>query len=133
MTFLIENWQYMALMVVSGGMLLWPTLQKRNLGALVNANGAIALMNDENALLLDVRTSDQFARGRVAQAKNVPVADVASRAAELIKSASIVVMGDAGANAGKAASALRAAGAAKVVVLDGGYSAWQAAGLPVKK
>ncbi len=133
MKFLTDNFLYIALMFVSGGMLLWPVLQRSRMGASVNPNGAIALMNQEDALLLDVRSSDEFARGRVAQAKNVPVAELATRAAEFAKEKCIVVLDAAGKDAGKAATALRAAGAARVVVLDGGYAMWLAAGLPVKK
>jgi rhodanese-related sulfurtransferase len=133
MKFLTDNFLYIALMFVSGGMLLWPVLQRSRMGASVNPNGAIALMNQEDALLLDVRSTDEFARGRVAQAKNVPAADISNRAAELAKNACIVVMDAAGKDAAKAASALRTAGAPRVVVLDGGYAMWLAAGLPVKK
>ena len=133
MKFFIDNALYIGLLIVSGGMLLWPTLQKRMQGESVNANGAIALMNSDDAVLLDVRSADEFARGRVAQAKNTPLADLASRAAELAKHASIVVLDDGGKAASKAAAALRAAGAPKVVILDGGYPSWVAAGLPVKK
>jgi rhodanese-related sulfurtransferase len=133
MKFLTDNFLYIALMFVSGGMLLWPILQRSRMGASVNPNGAIALMNQEDALLLDVRSSDEFARGRVAQAKNVPAAELATRAAEFAKEKCIVVLDAAGKDAGKAAATLRAAGAARVVILDGGYAMWLAAGLPVKK
>ncbi len=133
MKFLSDNFLYIAMMFVSGGMLLWPVLQRSRQGASVNPNGAIALMNQEDALLLDVRGADEFARGRVAQAKNVPFAELANRATELGKEPCIVVMDAAGKEASKAAAVLRAAGAARVVVLDGGYAMWIAAGLPVKK
>ena len=45
MKFLTDNFLYIALMFVSGGMLLWPVLQRSRTGASVNPNGAIALMN----------------------------------------------------------------------------------------
>ncbi len=133
MKFLTDNLLYIGLMFVSGGMLLWPIIQRRSQGATVNPNGAIALMNQEDALLLDVRDSDAFAKSHVAQAKNVPAADLTSRAAELIKSKCIVLMDADGKSAGKAAAALRTAGAQRVVVMDGGYAMWLAAGLPVVK
>lgn len=133
MKFLTDNFLYISLLFVSGGMLLWPLIQRRSQGATVNPNGAIALMNQEDALLLDVRSTDEYARGHVAQAKNVPTESLATRAAEFASSKSIVVMDADGKTAGKAAAALRTAGAARVVILDGGYAMWLAAGLPVKK
>jgi rhodanese-related sulfurtransferase len=133
MKFLTDNFLYISLLFVSGGMLLWPLIQRRSQGATVNPNGAIALMNQEDALLLDVRSTDEYARGHVAQAKNVPSESLATRATEFASSKSIVVMDADGKTAGKAAAALRTAGAARVVILDGGYAMWLAAGLPVKK
>lgn len=133
MKFLTENLLYIALFFVSGAMLLWPILQRRNQGATVNPNGAIALMNQEDALLLDVRDTDAFAKSHVAQAKNVPVLELPNRAAELAKNKCIVLMDADGKTAGKAATALRTAGAPRVVVLDGGYAMWLAAALPVVK
>lgn len=133
MKFLTDNFLYISLLFVSGGMLLWPLIQRRSQGATVNPNGAIALMNQEDALLLDVRSTDEYARGHVAQAKSVPTESLATRAAEFASSKSIVVMDADGKTAGKAAAALRTAGAARVVILDGGYAMWLAAGLPVKK
>lgn len=133
MKFLTDNFVYIAMMFTSGAMLLWPIIARSRQGVTVNPNGAIALMNQEDALLLDVRSTDEFSRGRVAQAKNVPAAELALRAAEFAKEKCIVVLDAAGKDAGKAAAALRAAGASRVVVLDGGYAMWLAAGLPVKK
>jgi rhodanese-related sulfurtransferase len=133
MKFFTDNMLYIAMMFVSGAMLLWPLIARSRQGATVNPNGAIALMNQEDALLLDVRSTDEFARGRVAQAKNVPAAELATRAADFAKEKCIVVLDAAGKDAGKAAALLRTAGAVRVVVMDGGYAMWLAAGLPVKK
>lgn len=120
------------MMFASGALLLWPVIQRRTQGVTVNPNGAIALINNESAQLLDVRSADAFAKGRIAQAKNVPATEVEARAAELAKAHEcIVVMGDAGRSPVQAANALRAAGVSRVAILEGGYSAWLDAGLPV--
>jgi rhodanese-related sulfurtransferase len=132
MKFLTDNYLYILMMFVSGGMLLWPLIQRRTQGVTVNPNGAIALINNENAQLIDVRSSEAFGKGRIAQAKNVPAEEIAARAAELAKAHErIVVQGDASKSAVQAATALRAAGASRVAILEGGYPAWIAAGLPV--
>ncbi len=132
MKFLTDNYLYILMMFVSGGMLLWPLIQRRTQGVTVNPNGAIALINNENAQLIDVRSSEAFGKGRIAQAKNVPADEVAARATELANAHEcIVVQGDATKSAVNAANALRAAGASRVAILDGGYPAWIAAGLPV--
>ncbi len=132
MKFLTDNLLYIALLLTSGAMLLLPLIQRRSLGATVNPNGAIALMNQEDALLLDVRDADAYAKAHVAQAKNVPLLDLGKRT-DLSSHACIVVMDADGKSARKAVIALRAAGSPRVVVLDGGYAMWLAAGLPVIK
>jgi rhodanese-related sulfurtransferase len=68
-------------------------------------------------------------------AKNIPLADLATRIGELEKSKgrSVVVVCQTGARADKAVRQLAAAGFDDVVSLDGGLTAWQAAGLPVAK
>lgn len=134
MKFLIDNYLYILTMFVSGGMLLWPLIQKRTQGVTVNPNGAIALINNENAQLIDVRSTQVFTKGHIAQAKNIPSEEIAARAGELAKAHEcIVVQGDASKSAAQAATLLRAAGASRVAIMDGGYAAWLAAGLPIVK
>jgi rhodanese-related sulfurtransferase len=133
MKFILDNLMYISMFIISGGMLLWPVLQRQRIGEMVNTQAAIALMNHENALLLDIRDTDAFARGHVAQAKNTPNTTLEARAAEYTKHNCIIVMDADGSIAGKAATVLRNAGIARVLVLEGGYAAWLAAKLPIKK
>ena len=68
-------------------------------------------------------------------AKNIPLANIETRAGELDKHKAkpvIVLCGD-GSRASKAAVIPRARGFANVVNLSGGFPAWQQAGLPVVK
>jgi rhodanese-related sulfurtransferase len=131
--FILENVLNIAMWAISGGMLIGPVLQRKTMGESVNVDGAVALMNRDNAVLLDVRDAAAFGKGRVAQAKSTPFADLETRAAEFVKQACVIIMDADGKQAAKAAKTLRAAGAPRVVVLEGGFAAWTAAGLPVKK
>jgi rhodanese-related sulfurtransferase len=73
------------------------------------------------ALVLDVRTPDEYAGGHVPNATNVPVQDVAQRIAEVDnlvggdKAKPVVVYCAAGRRAAKAKQALEAAGYTNVV------------------
>jgi rhodanese-related sulfurtransferase len=133
MKFILDNLMYISMFIISGGMLLWPILQRQRMGEIVNTQAAINLMNHENALLLDIRDTDAFARGHVAQAKNIPDTTLETRAAEYTKHNCIIIMDADGSTAGKTATNLRKTGIARVLVLEGGYAAWLAAKLPVKK
>jgi rhodanese-related sulfurtransferase len=90
------------------------------------ARGDIA----KGALVLDVRKDDEWGAGRVADSMHIPLAEVQDRVAELPKGRMIVTVCKDGGRSYKAAYALRQAGY-NAVNLDGGLTAWVAAGLPV--
>ena len=72
---------------------------------------------------------------RTAGAKNVPLARIDERAAELgkRKDRPLILYCDTANRSGKALSALKKQGFTRVVNLSGGLGAWQQAGLPVEK
>ena len=133
MKFFIDNILLFAVAFTAGGFLVWPLIAKTRQGETASTGAAIGLMNNEDAVLLDVRSTDEFARGHVAQAKNIPAPLLAERMAELKKDKPVIVLCQNGTSAGTSANALRAAGFSRVLVLDGGLSAWVAASLPVIK
>jgi rhodanese-related sulfurtransferase len=117
----------------SGLLLLWPFVQKRSAGPALNAHGATRLINDSNAIVLDVRDAKEFEKGHVPNARHVPLEDVEKRAAEFKGKNPIIVMCASGPRAGKAAGTLRAQGCESVFVLDSGVVGWKEAGLPLVK
>ena len=84
----------------------------------------------KGALVLDVRKDDEWGAGRVAGSVHIPLAEVQDRMAELPKGRTIVTVCKDGGRSYKAAYALRQAGY-DAVNLDGGLTAWAAAGLPL--
>ena len=83
--------------------------------------------------LVDVRESLEFAAGRIAGARSVPLADVGRRATELDRARPVVCVCRSGKRSAQAAETLTALGFAHVQQLEGGLSAWEQAGLPVEK
>jgi rhodanese-related sulfurtransferase len=92
----------------------------------------LRLAQPEPPLLLDVRTPEEFRAGHIPGAINVPHEQVAGRTAELTAPNGVAVYCMKGPRARVAEQALLASGATGVVQLEGGFSAWQAAGLPVE-
>jgi rhodanese-related sulfurtransferase len=131
--FIIDHIFTVALVVLSGGFLLWPALQPR--GKRASALQVTQLINRGKTTVVDVRSAEEFAKGHLRDAKNIPLADLAARIGELdkAKARSVVVVCQTGARSDKAVRRLAAAGFGDVVSLDGGLAAWQAAGLPVAK
>lgn len=131
--FLVDNVFLIAIALVSGAMLLWPVIARRTAGPTLGTLQATRLINDENAVVLDIRAPAEFAAGHLPNARNVPAADVGKRAADLPAGKPVLVVCADGRGAGKAAATLRSSGRERVFCLDGGLAAWRQAGLPVVK
>jgi rhodanese-related sulfurtransferase len=123
--------------VVSGGMLVWPLINRATAGGIaqVGALEAVQLMNRRDAVVLDVRDSAAFATGHIPNARNIPFSELTDRIRELekLKSRPIIVTGQTGARAAKVCTALRNIGVTDVVALRGGIAGWVEASLPVAK
>jgi rhodanese-related sulfurtransferase len=99
---------------------------------------AMRVCGDPGALIVDVRPADRFAAGHVAGAVHLPCAAGAQASsgplARLAGKHTVIVYGDSTTEAMPVAAALgprlgRSPGAGRVVVIDGGFAAWDGAGL----
>jgi rhodanese-related sulfurtransferase len=97
--------------------------------------GAIQLINNDDAVLLDVREPAETVAGKIAKAIQIPVSSVSKRIGELDKhkDKNIIVYCKTGARSGVACRELNKAGFEKVYSLSGGITAWQEAHLPVSR
>lgn len=99
---------------------------------------AMRMCGDPGVMVADVRTGERFAAGHIAEAVHLPCASNAAVSsaplARLERSHTVVVYGDSTDEARPVADALLArigqtGAASKVVVLEGGFAAWDRAGL----
>ena len=132
MKFVTENIFLIVIAFVSGGMLLWPLVNRSLAGATVNTLQATRLIND-GAVVLDVRDAAEYGAGHLANSRNIPTAELDKRVAELPANKPVVVVCASGSRSARAAAALRRAGRTDVFCLDGGLAGWRQAGLPVVK
>ena len=81
----------------------------------------------KNAILIDVRTPEEYRSGKISKAKNINVAsfDFMNKVKTLDKSKDILVYCRSGVRAGRAAKMLTKLGFTKVYNLKGGIMAWQ--------
>jgi rhodanese-related sulfurtransferase len=133
--FVGDNIFLVAVAFVSGAMLIWPAVRRASGGASVSTLQATLLMNQQNALVLDVRDAAEYEKGHMLNARNIPLGELEARSAELEKHKAkpVIVVCDTGNRSGRAAAALRKNGFERVFTLGGGIGAWQQAGLPVEK
>jgi len=133
--FVSENILLIAVAFVSGGMLIWPAVRRSTAGPSISTLQATLLVNQKNAVVLDVRDATEYASGHVINSRNVPLGELDARAAELEKHKAkpVIVVCDTGNRSGKAAAVLRRLGFKEVFSLSGGMGAWRQAGLPLEK
>ncbi|HEX7114338.1 MAG TPA: rhodanese-like domain-containing protein [Steroidobacter sp.] len=95
---------------------------------------AVRLTNS-GAIVLDVRDSKEYEAGHIIDARNIPAAELASRADTLkkFKEKPVIVCCENGFASAAAARALRAQGFTKVVTLRGGLQSWRQENLPLVK
>jgi rhodanese-related sulfurtransferase len=84
-------------------------------------------------LVVDVRSPQEFAAGHIPGAINVPYEEVGQRASELRGRGEVAMYCMKGPRARLGEVAFLKAGGESVLHVEGGYSAWAAAGLPVAK
>ncbi|HTN65535.1 MAG TPA: rhodanese-like domain-containing protein [Burkholderiaceae bacterium] len=133
MKFIIDNLPLFGILLLSGGALAWPHLQRR--GSKVSLLQATQMINQGKTLVLDVREPAEFAAGHLRDAKNIPLKELPQRLSELekAKAKNVIVMCQSGVRSPKAASVLNKAGFTSVFSLNGGLAAWQAQGMPIAK
>jgi rhodanese-related sulfurtransferase len=136
MSFFVNNWQYVLIFLLSGGMLIWPLVQGRfsKMKAVGTVN-ATQLINRQNAVLLDVREPKEYEGGHLPNAVHIPLSQLAARGSELAKLTSrpVIAYCDRGQRSRAAGAALAKLGFTDIYQLAGGLRAWKDAGLPIAK
>jgi rhodanese-related sulfurtransferase len=133
--FFIDNWFLFLAAAASGGLLLWPLLNKGAGGSSkVSTSDAVQLINRERAVLIDVSEPAVYAAGHVSGSKSVPLGELeTSNALPKNKALPLVVVCPTGTRAGSAVATLKKLGFENARALAGGLEAWRAANLPVER
>ena len=132
MKFFIDHIFLIAIVLISGGALLWPMLSMRGKRATVLE--VTQLINRGKTIIVDVRNPEEFATGHLPDAKNIPLAELSKRMTELekFKTRTIVVVCQKGSRSASAVTLLTKAGYTEATSLEGGIDEWNKQGLPLK-
>ncbi|MCB1864972.1 MAG: rhodanese-like domain-containing protein [Chromatiales bacterium] len=130
--FLAQQWPTVAILVAALVLLARSYMNDSGKNA-VGPQQAVRLMNDREAVVLDVREANEFSDGHIRGAIHIPLGEVKNRVSQLqkYKSRPIIVGCRSGSRSNVAAGHLRRAGFEQVFNLRGGMLAWQNANLPV--
>lgn len=127
------QWHWFGLLAMLIAALVY--YEGRKAGPQVSPQQLSLLVNNENALILDVRPGKEFRGGHIVDAVNVPFDQVATQLPQLEKyrGRPVVLVCKMGQHAGAAAKQLRAAGFDKVYRLSGGIAEWGNSQMPLVK
>ena len=130
--FVAEQWILCSILAVMVAAFL--VLESRKGGATVSYHQATRLLNDDRAMLVDVRDKSDFNAGHIVGAINIPFAGLAEKSSQLEKhkAKQIIVADKMGQQAGAAGKILRDKGF-DVVRLQGGMAEWSQQNLPLVK
>ncbi|MBB71210.1 MAG: hypothetical protein CMF50_02275 [Legionellales bacterium] len=134
--FFVNHWLlWSAFIIVAVAILVFELRQRVGGIPRVSPQAAVQSMNHDNALVLDVRSKDEFVQGHIVNAKHIPHTEILSRINSLVKykQTPIIVVCQMGPRAVQAAQELSKHGFEKLAILAGGMNAWRADSLPVEK
>ena len=120
--------------LTSGALLLWPLVRGAATGSLT-PNAAVQLINQHKAVVIDVCDAKEYAAAHVGGAKNIPLAQLASKLPDVVKNKDlpVIFVCQSGMRSTGAVRIAKGLGYAQAQSLSGGLSSWRAASLPVEK
>jgi rhodanese-related sulfurtransferase len=120
-------------LVFSFFLLIFTELQRKARGLTnIEPQDAVKLINSD-AVVIDLRSAEAFARGHIVNARNVPIEELPANQDKIAKYGKkpIVAVCDAGMTSGKVVESLRKSGIENAYGLKGGINAWTQANLPL--
>lgn len=132
--FIFVSEQWLLITLLAALIAIFIITEQRKAGKSLGTSELVRLMNNDQAVVVDVRSAAEFETGHIHGALNIPQQKLASRMAELEKyrDKTIVVADKIGQHSGGAGKALSSNGF-NVCRLNGGISEWQGSSLPLVK
>jgi rhodanese-related sulfurtransferase len=128
--FALNHWMLVTAFSVLLGLLVANTIT--TVGGIA-VQDAVALINREGAVVVDIRGAEEFAAGHIIDAVHFPLTSLPNGGEALKKLAGkpLIVCCTRGTLAGQAARELKSQGFTQVHALTGGIGAWRAENLPI--
>ena len=131
--FSINHWDMVLALLATVAMLIFT--ERRKAAPSVTPQQATVMGNNDETLMLDIRSAADFKAGRVLNSKNIPFAELSKRMDDLQKhrDTPVVLICKTGQTAASAANMLRKDGYTKVYRMTGGMVEWTNQGLPLAR
>ena len=128
--FLIEHFYFSAPLVII--LILFFISNSKKGGTKISCQSLISLSNQDQALIVDLRSSEAFNSGHITASINIPINDVSRRSNEIINSTkSVVLVCETGSSSTNAGETLKKEGLKDIFILRGGINEWKMCNLPL--
>ncbi|MBS0349916.1 MAG: rhodanese-like domain-containing protein [Proteobacteria bacterium] len=133
--FITHHWLLSSLLLVLLILLLIEEARTKGLLNQLTPQNLVQLMNHESAVVVDIRSRENFQEGHIVSAINLPASELEKNTAPLsqFKNKPIVIVCATGQKAGTLANLLKKQGFQNVQVLAGGINGWKNAQMPIVK
>ena len=131
--FATHHWALVGVFIVLLIFVFWEEARSKGLGARLTCSQATRLINSEDAVVFDIRSINDFKKGHIVNAINLPEANSNMEKLNKYKKKPIILVCNNGQKSGGLAMKLKKQGFAQLQVLSGGISEWTRAGLPLTK
>ena len=131
--FASNNMLLVSALMVSFFAIIFTELRRKASGLTnIDAVDAVTLINND-AVIVDLRSSDAHARGHIVSARSIPSDELDAKLSTLdpYKSKPVIAVCESGVSSTRTVNTLRQQGFESVYGLKGGMAAWSQAGLPV--
>jgi rhodanese-related sulfurtransferase len=105
-----------------------PTISADDVQARLTSDDAAA-----QPLVVDVREPDEWAEGHIAEARHIPLGQLAAHVDEMPRDRDIVLVCHMGSRSARATALLRRAGFDRAINMTGGMDAWKGHHLPIER
>lgn len=135
--FIVNNWYLFAALIAILLIIGIDTARRGSGTGQISAVQLPQLLNQENAVVIDVCDITEFKKGHIPSAINIPIGELNEQKNKLEKyrkkERPIVLSCSNGQRANKAAAILRKSEFKNIFTLTGGTSAWQKENLPLER
>ncbi len=130
----INDYLLIFIIITSGLLLLFPKALSGGIKA-IDVKNAVLLMNRENCIIIDVRNEEKFNVGHIPNAINIPFNKFSEEIYKLKRESkkTILVYCGSGNSSGKAMKILNQQEFESAMIIEGGFSEWIKAQLPVSQ
>ena len=133
MDFLLNNIYLTILVIISGGLLIFPNFLSGRTGKVITSKNAVLRINREPSFIIDVRSEEDFNLGHIPNATNIPLEVIDEKIKLITKNSKklFLIYCQKGIRSDRAVNILSKLGFENTVSIDGGINAWINAQLPI--